>query len=621
MMNLLDITEALHYGESENRLFSEAREPSRWGGIRENPFFQKSLDVLREYGKKYLHTPIRVLPFSKYKIFDTTGSRKEYEAEFFEHRGRLNTFALLSLIYEEPAYIEALEDTIWATCDEFSWCLPAHLGGHTLDIVENPSWRANPDKNVLPREHDKMVDLFAAETAFALSEICDLLSHKLAPIVVHRARKLVVERVLEPYIHMNPMFFWETSKHNWAAVCAGSIGAAALYLIRDSNVLAPVILRVLQTMEAFLSGYADDGACLEGLGYWNYGFGFYIVFAELLRQRTMGKIDGFTIPKVKRIALFQQKCYLSGHKTISFSDGKPEVKFLPGLTSLLKRKFTEVEYPDADCRANFSEDPCYRWAFDVRNFVWSDPGMKGGMMKPVTYYLPDAKWVISHAVNGEGSCSFVAKGGHNDEPHNHNDIGSFIFQIADEQVLVDLGAGEYTKQYFGPQRYTYFCNGSQGHSVPIVEGCYQQAGKEFYATVLEQISSDERDIFAIDMTKAYAVSNLVSLKRRWEFQKTPDVKLILRDEYQFSGKPNSIIERFISYIEPKYIAPGRIQYQGTAGTVTATYDPAIMDFSVHEETYSNHSAEKVKVYCLDLCVKAESDLVSAEVVFSVGNGE
>jgi len=622
-VNLLEIKEALKYGENNydisSELFKEGRSPEKWKEVRENSFYKKSLENVIKCGEKYQNTPIYSLPFSKYKIFDTTGSRKEFEDEYFDHRCRLNTFAILSLIYGEAKYIEALEDAIWAICDGYSWCLPAHFGGKTLDIVEKHYPVTTFVKSNSIREHDKIIDLFAAETGFALTEICNLLEDKLAPIVVNRARKLVIERILEPFCELNSMYKWETATNNWAAVCAGSVGVAAIYLVKDSGALAPIILKVLNAMEAFLSGYAEDGACTEGLGYWNYGFGFYIYFTELLRQRTAGKINGFKIPKVKEIASFQQKCYMSKIRTVSFSDGAPGTKVKPGITSLLQEKFSEVELPTSENFACFTDDNCHRWGHDVRNFIWSNPNMKASTEKQASYYLPDAKWLISHATSGETYCAFAAKGGNNNEPHNHNDIGSFIFQLNNEQIFIDIGSGEYTKQYFGHERYIFFCNGSQGHSVPIIDGIYQKEGESYSSVVAERYYSKEKEIFEIDMAKAYPLDNLVSLKRKWEFYKTSNIKLILKDNYIFNSKPETLVERFVSHIEPRLIHPGKVQYNSTEGVVTVIYNPEIMEFGMSEHIYSDHQANKVKAYCLDLKVKDNSANISMEVEFIIGN--
>lgn len=189
----------------------------------------------------------------------------------------MSAFALLSFLQEqEENYLGELEDIIWAICNKDTRDLPAHLGGKSLDVIT--------DKNIVneqgkikshPRKHRHTIDLFATETAFTLLEIISLLEQKLSSLVCYRAREEIYERIFKLYIELNNIFHWELLPMNWAAVCSGSIGAAAIYLIEENDVLAAILQRVLNAMEIFLSGFGNDGSCREGLGCWNYGFGFY----------------------------------------------------------------------------------------------------------------------------------------------------------------------------------------------------------------------------------------------------------------------------------------------------------------------------------------------------------
>jgi hypothetical protein len=47
---------------------------------------------------------------------------------YFDRRGRLLALALAAAINADDCQIAPLEDMIWTICDEYSWCLPAHLG-------------------------------------------------------------------------------------------------------------------------------------------------------------------------------------------------------------------------------------------------------------------------------------------------------------------------------------------------------------------------------------------------------------------------------------------------------------------------------------------------------------
>jgi hypothetical protein len=51
-----------------------------------------------------------------------------------------------------------------------------------------------------------------------------------------------------------------------------------------------------------LSGFTPDGYCAEGVGYWNYGFGRFVLFAETLRRASGNKVDLLADDHVEAIA-------------------------------------------------------------------------------------------------------------------------------------------------------------------------------------------------------------------------------------------------------------------------------------------------------------------------------
>src|SRR5690606_6718436 len=67
----------------------------------------------------------------------------------------------------------------------------------------------------------------------------------------------------------------------------------------------------------------------------------------------------------------------------------------------------------------------------------------------------------------------AAKGGHNGEMHNQNDVGHFIVQVNGEQVIADIGRGRFTRFYFGEKRYEDFSCQSLGHACPVPNGQMQ----------------------------------------------------------------------------------------------------------------------------------------------------
>ncbi|MFR6332585.1 MAG: hypothetical protein ACLUOI_29915 [Eisenbergiella sp.] len=84
----------------------------------------------------------------------------------------------------------------------------------------------------------------------------------------------------------------------------------------------------------------------------------------------------------------------------------------------------------------------------------------------------------------------AAKGGNNGESHNHNDV-KLPASGGDEMLLTDLGAGEYTRDYFSEKRYEILCNHSFGHSVPVIDGKGQKEGTEYACSHLKRTAAAE----------------------------------------------------------------------------------------------------------------------------------
>ncbi|MFD1955539.1 heparinase II/III family protein [Paenibacillus thailandensis] len=500
-----------------------------WRTVRESEDYADIVGEIRREGKRLGGTPVPELTYGLFTLFEKRGTRLEYENAYFERRRRLNTYMLLALLEpEKEERLKRLYDMIWSVCGEYTWCLPAHIR---------------------TAEARGAIDLFAAETGFTLCEMRRLLGDRLPALLRDRIAQEVEERLLRPYMEAGP-FGWETARHNWSAVCAGSIGAAALLLLEPSERLTAIVLKALGSMACFLEGYGDDGACLEGVGYWNYGFGYFVYFADLLKRRTEGGIDLFAHPKVRAIALFQQKCYLHGAAVANFSDSAARVPAQLGLSHYLAGLYEEFDLPPSSIRASYTDDHCSRWAPAFRNIVWCDPAKRADTWRDADYVLPDAKWVMSRHTSSCGSFGFAAKGGHNDEPHNHNDIGSFIVSAEGVQLVAELGAGEYTAAYFGDGRYGFDCNGSQGHSVPIVDGAYQAAGPDSKGEVLEASARDGEVRLKLEMASAYRLPHLSSLVRELVWRKRELPSLRLTDEFAFTAQPGSIVERIVTLCAP-----------------------------------------------------------------------
>lgn len=557
--------------------------------------------------------PLCELPFRAFRQFDTTGIRISYENLYFHRRRCLGIFALMAWLYDEQEYLSLTEDYLWAVCNEFTWALPAHLDGNSLNEKVNPL----------------QLDLFAAETAQTLAEILFLLQNRLNPAIVLRCSSEVERRIFTVFLTRVRPYWWESCHINWAAVCAGSVGMAGIYLMQenDTDRLALLLSQLIPVTEHFLSGFEQDGACLEGLSYWTYGMSYFTAFADLLSKRTGGSLDLLAQDKVRAIASFQGKCYFAGGHTVSFSDASCTDTFRIGITGYLARYFDyNIPVPPAASAAAFGTDPCARWCQMFRDFIWAEEAVLSppdSVMSVSGCILPDAKWLIFRDSDG---CGGAIKGGHNDEPHNHNDVGSFFFLLHGSEVLADLGAGEYTKDSFSERRYTIFTNNSFSHSVPVINGCGQKNGREFaarryffsdgsqvlsdsplcsFADAAEAVlSEDTRSVCAVmDIAPAYGDKSLTSLIRSLSFDGKAH-QLTLSDSFTFTQAPVSLEERFITRQKPELREGSATLYSGSGEVCILSYDAALLGASVSTDIHHRHEdgAEEI-IYLLRLTLK------------------
>jgi hypothetical protein len=169
-------------------------------------------------------------------------------------------------------------------------------------------------------------------------------------------------------------------------------------------------------------------------------------------------------------------------------------------------------------------------------------------------YFPDLKvMLLRDSENPTEGMLLAMKGGHNDESHNHNDVGSFVVYKNGLPVLIDAGVGEYTKQTFSPDRYKIWSMQSLYHNLPSFDGVGQHNGAQ-YKSKNEVYSKEERSL-TLDITDAYPEEcGLLSYSRSGSLKNgaviiTENIKL--REE-------KLIDFVFVTHREPHVIGIGRI---------------------------------------------------------------
>ena len=552
-----------------------------------NPNLEKYRADLEKCLEYYLNEPIYTLPFSVFRRYEDDGNFTEYQFSkkgYFARRGHLESKLIGAWLYpERPELLDAFQDIAWAICDEYTWSLPAHMWN-------SEALRANLQEDCYT------IDLFAAETSATLAEALILLEGRLDPIVVKRIKREIKKRIIDRFEIGN--FGWCNTTNNWAAVCAGSVGMACMCELDDNVRLGSIIERLLQSMRNFISGFTDDGACLEGTGYWSYGFGYFSCFADMLYRRTAGEINLFDDPKIHAVALFPQKTCFYGSRGLSFADSGSGANINVGFTNMLSRYYGDMFIPEnVNIDMGIAVGGCHRFSTGFNFALCTPENALERLPMKCSYSFPIAQWYIA---SGKDNVGVAIKGGKNDEPHNHNDIGSFLVYKNGTEIITDLGSGEYTKQYFREERYNYTHCGSQGHSVPMIDGMTQKCGHQFAA---RDFTMDETGV-KMDIAQAYGLGDKENIYRDLRFDADKG-EITLEDTFNLAKAPDKLVERFISRFEPVATDNG-VRFGKGDNFMTLTLVSGNAELCIHSTAEKDHMANPMTVWYVDFIAKDKS---------------
>ena len=465
--------------------------------------------------------PVPGLPMELYLEFMRTGRREGYEDAQRARRQMLYRLTLAEWLEPTGAFIAPIENLAFARLEETNWAWPAHA--RLPDFPDRPT-----------------LDLAAAMTALDLAELDYLLGERLSAPLRARLRSEVNRRAIGPFAERNDHWWLHSTPakqvNNWTAVCVAGVVGAACYLEPDLDRLAEIITRGLHSLADYLETFDGQGGSSEGPDYWSYGFGNFVVLAQILAARTGGQIDLLDDALVREIAQFPLRTILTQGLWASFSDSDSKPQFHPGLLSYLADQLNLPALTELGTQNNFTVEGFNQFAWPLRQFAWPLPELTTTFAGAPHDWFAEMGWMVSRLDPVDpASLRLAIKAGHNDEMHNQNDVGSLIVVSKGRVVLTDPGRGRYSKAYFGPERYANFMTSSRGHSVPLVNGLEQAEGAAHGATVLAQSHDEAADTLRFEMAAAYpAAAGLSRLERSVEFDRAaPGGRIALNDSFSF----------------------------------------------------------------------------------------
>ena len=537
-------------------------------------------------------SPTPPLPDDLYLDYSRTGNRDRCQRVQFARADRLTTLTLAECVENRGRFLPALRETIDAICRERSWTYPAHDG--KLDNFHGR--RIEPD-------------LRATAVAWELATADGLLGDKLETPVRTEIRENVERRVLRPFREMvegrQAAAFWLKANHNWNAVClAGTVGAA-LAIEPSPEDRAWFVLAAQHYIRNFLSGFTPDGYCSEGVGYWNYGFGHFLMLSETIRESTSGRVDWLTDAAAFQPALFATRSEVLNGIYPTIADCHPGSKPSPLYVRLISERFG-LSMPGARS-ADYVKPAGSLAATMLFSFLPTPLPVVGhpaaAADSPLRTWFNDGGVLICRPAPGSRDAfAVVLKGGHNAEHHNHNDLGSFSVVSGRAMVLCDPGSEVYTRRTFSSRRYDSKVLSSFGHDVPVVAGQLQRPGREAQAAVLRSEFGDSQDTLALDLRSAYAVPGLEKLERTFVYQRRPAASLSVRDAVRFA-RPERFETALVTWGRWKRLSDEEILITDTGGAVRVRIDTGGQPFKVTAESINEDVPTPAKPVRLGIALR------------------
>jgi hypothetical protein len=458
-------------------------------------------------------------------------------------------------------FLDDIMNGVWTLCEETYWGVPAHLG-------------LQKKGNGLPDVKEPTVDLFAAETGALLSWTYYLLGKELdeiSPLITERIEYEIKRRIITPNLKRDD-FWWmgfDREVNNWNPWICSNWLTSVLIIEDNPERRIRSIYKILQCLDNFLNPYPRDGGCDEGPGYWNRAGGSLFDCLELLLSASKGQINVFDQALIKEIGRYIYRVYIHYPYFINFADAAAKVNPNASVMFRYGEKIKDIKLKGFG-------------AFLARKQGWGQGPLSGGFgvlgrvipalfnlkellkeqpLEPIKrdFWLPELQVMGSRSDEGSHQGLYLAcKGGHNDESHNHNDVGNFIVYSDGYPAIIDVGVETYTAKTFSDQRYEIWTMQSAYHNLPTINGFMQKDGEEYKALDVKYRAGDKNVSFSLDISQAYPEEALVqSWNRQISLNRGSEVKI--RDKFALEKVKQDLIMNLMCWRKPEVVEEGQIQ--------------------------------------------------------------
>lgn len=550
-------------------------------------------------GEKYLDYKWQNVPATAYLAYERTGERNVMQEPLKSDRIALNTLMLAELAEGKGRFTDQLIDGMWHICHMPSWVLSAHL-------PRQRSHRSLPD----PRE--QLIDLGSGALGAQVAVAWHFFNKefdKVDPVISYVIQDAVKRQILDPYLNpaeykANWWLGFDIEKgrllNNWTPWCNADVILCFLLMEKDPERLEQALKQSVRSVDKFMAYIKKDGACEEGPAYWGHAAGKLYDYLQIMHDASGGRFSFFETPLIRDMGEYISRSYVKDGWVVNFADATAKLSFTPSLIYNYGKAVGSREMMDfalynlADKSKGTFRLPgpviwndAYRALESLRNInemtseaeqlnaaVGSGRSLDS-CMDSLREKVPSFVWYpeTEFCYMRNGNWFFAAKGGHNNESHNHNDIGTFILYVDGVPMFADAGVGTYTKKTFSEERYTIWSMQSDWHNLPMINGSSQVFGREHRSSDVSVSSRRNGGVFSLDISGAYmGAADCRSWKRSYDLN---GKRLIITDKFHLNGRHAPDVENFL--VHGKVYLPGE---QTESGHVVKSGEVIVSDCGV-----------------------------------------
>jgi hypothetical protein len=372
--------------------------------------------------------------------------------------------------------------------------------------------------------------LDTAELCLAVSIGYDWMHHELSIEQRDEIATALIEKGIRPSMDPSERSnWWLTTDENWAQVCHGGLGAAAIALAdREPELAQRVLTRAIAAIPEVAANYAPDGAYPEGPMYWSYGTGYHVVLAAALKSLT-GSAQGLDLfPGFAESAEYINAVTAPSGEYFNYADCAARRRIQAQLFWMADH-FGHPEWLaydlatlERDLEEYRNNPPSQYWYYDMvaLALLWRVRPASATAAHPRSLWTGGGKMPV--ATYRWGDRFFLGvKGGAVGQSHSHMDVGSFVFEASGERWAIDTGMQDYAELEAagvdlwnehdqGSQRWSIFRIGPESHNILRVEDHPQLL---FHNAGL----SAEAQHCVVDLSGLYGIS-LTAAHRRFELK-------------------------------------------------------------------------------------------------------